>query len=227
MLSLSSLPLETPHDMLIFSDWPTPFPLPVNFNNFFFQSGIMPLTEQQKERFFRGMDPQHEEKARKIMQELLANPSKGKAVRKKKKKQQKLKEGFTQRNFQKYLLKQCVFDKHLKDHVFEPPKYQQEFDSLELTNARCCDKCYLRPCLMEGKKNLFLDSLKDDYEDPEFALQNNTVLAGNLFLKYCGKLWVKRMKIATAMPACVGIKMPALLKQAEAEAVAVSNKHYA
>jgi hypothetical protein len=165
-----------------------------------------------------------------LMKELLDNRVDGKLMPKKAK-QLKLKQAWEKRNFQKYLLEKCAYDSRLKRHVYEPPKYKKEFDPLELSYAHCCEHCYLRPCLMIGKKLAFIQSLKADHgeEDPDFSISNAKTLAVNLFETYCGKLWTNRMKISTesmslstgpplaSVPACVNNSLPRLLKQALAE----------
>lgn len=163
-------------------------------------------------------DPPPPGKNDQLMTELLQNTAKGKLIRKKK--QQKLKESFTQRNFQKYLLSQCVCDAHLKKHVHEPPKWHREFDQLELAYAQCCESCCLRPCMMNGKKLEFIESLKVDHEDPVFAINNAKMHALILFNKYCGKLFMKRMKMSSGPPLCVPVCVTAALPQLLAQAVA-------
>ena len=156
-----------------------------------------------------------------LMKDLLDNRVEGKLLTKKKKRQPKLKQAFVQRNFQKYPIKNCVFDTALQKHVHRPGKYVKEFSKLELATALCCGSCYLSPCLMVGKRVDFVESLKDDHEDPDFAITNAETLAVILFQKFCGKLWMSRMKIKAgppaALPSCVKDAIPRLLCQAVAE----------
>ena len=156
-----------------------------------------------------------------IMKDFLDNRVKGKLLTKKKTKQLKLRQALVQRNFQKYPLKSCVYDSTLKKHVHEPGRYRKEFSTLELTNASCCPSCCLRPCVMVGKRVQFLESLKCDHEDPDFAIRNAETLALILFQKFCGKLWMSRMKIKPApppvVPSCVKGALSALLRHATAE----------
>lgn len=155
------------------------------------------------------------------MKDLLDNRVKGKLFKKKKTKQLKLRQALVQRNFQKYPLKVCVYDAALQKHVHEPGRYRKEFSTLELTNASCCQGCYLRPCIMVGKRVQFLESLKCDHEDPDFAIRNAETLAVILFQKLCGKLWMNRMEIKpgppASIPSCVKRALPRLLSQAVAE----------
>ena len=159
--------------------------------------------------------------AEEVMKELVENPTKGKLVTKKKTKQLKLKYAFVQRNFQKYPLKNCVYDSGLQKHVHEPARYAKEFSKLELATARCCNSCYLRPCLMVGKRVAFVEGFKDDHEDPDFAMRNAETQAIIFFRKFCGKLWMGRMKIKpgppASLPSCVRVALPRLLRQAVAE----------
>lgn len=156
------------------------------------------------------------------MQELVDNPTKSKLLAKKKTKQLKLKAAFVERNFQKYPIKNCVYDTGLEKHVHEPGRYTKEFSKLELATARCCCSCYLRPCIMVGKQITFIEGFKDDYEDPDFAMRNAETQAIILFQKFCGKLWMDRMKIKpgspASLPSCVKVTLPRLLRQAVAEA---------
>ena len=157
-----------------------------------------------------------------VMKELVDNPTKGKLLAKKKTKQLKLKAAFVERNFQKYPIKNCVYDPVLKKHVHQPGRYAKEFSKLELASACCCSSCYLRPCIMVGKQITFIEGFKYDYEDPDFALRNAETQAIILFQKFCGKLWMDRMKIKPGSPAslplCVKGALPRLLRQAVAEA---------
>jgi hypothetical protein len=173
----------------------------------------------------------HAALTKQLMNELLENRVEGKLMPKRKTKQLKLKQALEKRNFQKYHVDKCVYDPRLKRYVYEPPKYKKEFDPLELLYAHCCEHCYLRPCLMVGKKIAFIQSLKADHgeEDPDFSINNAKTLAVNCFRKYCGKLWTNRMKIFSesmslsagpplaSVPACVNNALPRLLKQAMAE----------
>ena len=74
---------------------------------------------------------------------------------------------------------------------------------------------------MVGKRVDFIESLKDDHEDPDFAITNAETLAVILFQRFCGKLWMSRMKIKPGppakIPACVKGALPRLLCQAVAE----------
>ena len=160
-------------------------------------------------------------KSDRLMQEFLDNRVEGKLLVKKKTRQLKLKQSLVQRNFQKYPIKQCTFEVSLGKHVYQPPKYSKAFTKLELANANCCSSCCLRPCVMDGKRVDFVESLKVDHEDPDFALKNAETEAVILFHRFCGNLWMRRMKVKAGPPAvvpeCVKAALPRLLGQAIAE----------
>ena len=155
------------------------------------------------------------------MQEFLDSRTEGKLLPKKKTRQLKLKQALVERNFQKYPLKDCIYDSLLKKHVYQPPKYAKQFSILETANAACCANCCLRPCIMDGNRIDFVESLKVDHEDPDFALKNAEIEAVILFQRFCGKLWMRRMKVKAGPPAvvpsCVKAALPRLLVQAVAE----------
>ena len=158
----------------------------------------------------------HTEKQSKLMSELIANKTDGKILPKKKTRQLKLKEAFTQRNFQKYPLDKCVYNFDLRKHVYEPPMYKKHVSEVEQVMNPCCSSCYLQPCIMIGKKVDFMESLKADHEDPDFAIANAKILAVILFNRCCGQLWSRRMKIQagppSVLPACVGRALPRYLR---------------
>jgi hypothetical protein len=142
-------------------------------------------------------------------------------VPKKKQRQLKLKEAFLRRNFQKYPIEKCIYETNLQNHVYEPPKYGREFRTVEFADAVCCPNCFLRPCIAIGKRRDFLESMADVSEDPNLAIRNGRTHAFNLFLTYCGKLWMSRMKIKVeglqpdrvSLPVCVERELPKLLEQ--------------
>lgn len=138
---------------------------------------------------------------------------------KKKLKQLKLKQAFP-RNFQKYPIKKCVWDADLQDHVYEPPKYTKEFTDLERAHAHTCKSCYLRPCVMEGKKLDFMETLKECHEDPEFAIEQGRIVANNLLFRYFGKIYMRRWRKSDPdlnRMTCIGKALPKLLAEAVAE----------
>ena len=169
------------------------------------------------------MSPPNDElnKSADLMKEFLDNRVEGKLLPKKKTRQLKLKQALVQRNFQKYPIKVCIYDSLLGKHVYQPPKYAKQFSILETANATCCGSCCLRPCIMDGNRIDFVESLKVDHEDPDFALTNAEMEAVILFQRFCGKLWMGRMKIkagpSAIVPSCVKAAMPRLLAQAVAE----------
>lgn len=140
---------------------------------------------------------------------------------KKKQRQMKLKEAFQKRNFQKYPIEKCIYETNLRDHVYEPPKYGKEFRTVEFIDAVCCGDCFLRPCITVGKRKAFLECMADVSEDPELAISNGRTHAFNLFLTYCGKLWMSRMKIkvegvqpdCVSLPDCVERELPRLFER--------------
>lgn len=156
-----------------------------------------------------------------LMKDLLNNRVKGKLLVKKKSRQLKVKAAFVRRNFQKYPLEKCIYESALQKYVHQPPNYAKGFSKLELASAVCCKNCCLRPCVMDGKQLDFIESLKEDHEDPDFAIMNAGTEAFILFKKFCGKLWMSRMKIKPGardtLPICVKGALPRLLQQAVAE----------
>ena len=138
----------------------------------------------------------------------------------KKQRQLKLKEAFLQRNFQKYPIEKCVYESNLRNHVYEPPKYGREFRRVEFADTVCCAHCFLRPCIIIGKRKDFVECMAEVSEDPELALSNGRTHAFNLFGTYCGRLWMSRMKIkaegpepgSVSLPACVRRELPILLE---------------
>lgn len=157
-----------------------------------------------------------------IMEEFVNNTTEGKLLRPKKKKQIKLKEAFLQRNFQKYPIKQCVYDATTGKHIYQPPKYKRVMEVEGLDRGVCCASCYLTPCIMVGRRHDFLESLADDQEDPDFAINNAGALSLILFHRLCGKLWTRRMKIEAGpprkIPMCVSQTLPELMRQVAGEA---------
>lgn len=158
---------------------------------------------------------------KKLMEEILANPTTKPYLPKKKLRQAKLQQSFSRKNFQKYPIDKCVYDPLLKQWYYEPPKWKKEFEPLELAHAKRCPHCGLKPCLVEGKELSFKEALKNDHEDREFAMQNEKIHANNLLMKYCGKLYMKRMKLVspggTFDCACVNEALPRLFEQVIAE----------
>lgn len=141
-----------------------------------------------------------------VMAGLVENMSSRPLIPKKKTRQLKLKQAFVRKNFQKYPIDKCDWIQEIQNHVYQPPKYRAEFGP---SLGQCCVHCYLQPCILVGKRDIFLESLWDDYEDPKFAVQNAFVVVHNQLFKYFGRNYMKRMKLTPAdvfqekVPFCV------------------------
>lgn len=130
-----------------------------------------------------------------VMVGLLGNAAKGKLLPKKKLKQRKLKEAFVRKNFQKFPLDKCTWEPALGKHVYQPPKYSMEFGSDVLESSLCCGCCFLKPCLMLGKKQMFVESIRSDYGDESFEIMNASIIAFNHMVKCFGINYMKRRKL--------------------------------
>ena len=145
---------------------------------------------------------------KRLMENFVKNKTYGRLIPKKKMHQLKLKEAFKTRNFQKYNVKQCVYDPDLQTHVYEPPKYSKGFTEEERLYSRCCCDCYLRPCITIGKRDVLLETVTSVAEDPNLARRNGRTRAFHLFHELCGPLFMKRMKIKRSHEIEDGVEYP-------------------
>ena len=150
--------------------------------------GLPSMSTEYKEKYIARLEP------REVMAELIQQPSKGKP--KKKTRQLKLKQAIP-RNFQYKPTKDCVFAAELGCHVYDPPKYQKEM-SIKFPGDRhfFCSKCFLRPCIMVGKRDAFFEGRAcGDWQDSDLAQKNAAVQAHAMMTKYIGVNTMKRMKL--------------------------------
>ena len=145
---------------------------------------------------------------KRLMEEFVKNKTYGRLVPRKKMHQLKLKEAFKTRNFQKYNVKQCVYDSDLGTHVYEPPNYNKQFTKEERSFSRCCADCYLRPCITIGRKEALLGAVVPVAEDKNLAMRNGRMRAFHLFHELCGPLFMNRMKIRRSHEIEDGVEYP-------------------
>ena len=157
-----------------------------------------------------GNDPFRGEMAGVVMTGLQENAATGKLIPKRKLRQLKLRQAFVKKNFQRYPLEKCIWEANLGKHVYPRPQYSKEFGPEVLGSSRCCGSCYLKPCLMVGKKAVFQESFQSDHGDKIFEIKNASILAHNLMGKYVGKQYMRRFKLTPfdlflerTMPQCI------------------------
>lgn len=157
---------------------------------------------------------EHYEQNKQLMKELMENKTEGKILKKKKKKQLKLKEAFVGRNSQGYLLNQCYWDEALNKHVYEPKQYTKKVNTSHfhyglVSQYPTCPDCLLKPCVLTAfKKEINYDicQMVQRGRDAKQCIDYGRALCITKFRSYCGALWCKRNKCDkgfTSAPACV------------------------
>ena len=153
------------------------------------------------------------------MKQLLENRVEGPYLPKKKIRQLKLKESFRRPtlNWQRYPKEKCVFQSEIGKFVFQPTKYGKLNLPSELSVLRCCDSCFLTPCLTH-KWHPVDERLVELHTCPEFAMEEAEEAASNFLLEACGIIWMKRMKffpfvLGKSLPSCALQEIPNLMER--------------
>jgi len=150
---------------------------------------------------------------------LLDNRTVGLYLPKKKIKQLKLKDAFRRStlNWQRHPKEKCVFQSDIGKFVFQPPKCGKLNLPSDLSVLRCCDSCFLTPCLTH-KWHPVDDRLVELHTHPEFAMEEAEKAASNFLLETCGIIWMKRMKFfpfvpGKSLPSCALQEIPNLMER--------------
>jgi len=141
-----------------------------------------------------------------LMEQIAANVKYSPPKKKARHRQMKLKHYLNRekKNWQKYPLRNCEFSDHLGKHVHQPPKYQKHIGELELSHAKCCDQCFLRPCVVEVSRLSMEQGLKAVWEYPPLAMTNVMKSTVDFMTKTCGVTFMKRMNLGRErVPRCV------------------------
>lgn len=144
--------------------------------------------------------------SRLLMKELAANVVYSPPKKVSKPRQMKLKQYLNREkmNWQKYPLRNCVWSDSLGKHAYEPPKYKKIIGELELSQAKCCDQCFLRPCVVEVTTVSMKQDLKAVWEYPPLAMKRAMCTTMDFMDKTCGVTFMKRMGIGRErVPRCV------------------------